>query len=187
MLIKLIGLIIPLGLDTFAVSAALGMNKIPARRRLLISLFFTLFEAGMPLIGLLAGEPLHKLIGDKASLTAYLLLIAFGLYTLLHKKNDEREKADSIIEHWGPAALLLGITISIDEVAIGLTLGLLGFPIVPVLVAIGLQAFIFSQLGFWLGKRLSERFREKAESLAGLALIGVGAGLLIEYVTELVK
>lgn len=181
MLIKLIGLIIPLGLDTFAVSAALGMNKIPVRRKFLISLFFTVFEAGMPLVGLAAGEPLRRLIGDSAEIVAYLLLIAFGVYTLLHRKAEEPGKADSIITNWGFGALLLGITISIDEIAIGLTLGLLGFPIVPVLVAIGAQAFIFSQAGFWLGKRLSEKFRENAESLAGLVLVVLGLGLLIEH------
>jgi putative Mn2+ efflux pump MntP len=89
MLIKLIGLIIPLGIDTFAVSAALGMNKIPARKKIMISLFFTLFEAGMPVIGLLAGEPLHNLMGDRANLAAFVLLIIFGFYTLLHKKSGE--------------------------------------------------------------------------------------------------
>jgi putative Mn2+ efflux pump MntP len=181
MLLKLVGLIIPLGLDTFAVSAALGMNPIPARKRLLISLFFTAFEAGMPIIGLLAGEPLHKIMGGGADITAYLLLIVFGIYTLLHKKQGEKNQADAMLTNWGWSALLLGVTISIDEVAIGLTLGLLGFAIVPVLAAIGIQAFIFSQLGFWLGRRLSEKFRENAESLAGLALIGIGVALLIEY------
>src|SRR4051794_29998087 len=153
MLIKLIGLIIPLGLDTFAVSAALGMNPIPAKKRLLISLFFTAFEAGMPLIGLLAGEPLHRLIGGKADIAAFLLLIFFGVYTLLHRKDDESAKTEAMINNWGLSAILLGVTISIDEIAIGLTLGILGVPIVPVLIAIAVQAFIFSQLGFWLGAK----------------------------------
>jgi putative Mn2+ efflux pump MntP len=184
MLIKLIGLVIPLGLDTFAVSAALGMNPIPARRKLMISLFFTAFEAGMPLVGLLAGEPLHRLIGSSADTVAYLILIAFGLYTLLHQKDEEPGKADSILQNWGLGAIILGISISIDEIAIGLTLGLLGFPIAPVLIAIGVQAFIFSQLGFWLGGRLSEKFREKTEWLAGLALIAIGVVLLAEKIIK---
>jgi putative Mn2+ efflux pump MntP len=181
MLVKLIGLIIPLGLDTFAVSAAMGMSPIPARKKILISLFFTAFEAGMPAVGLLAGTPLHALIGDKADIAAFLILIGFGLYTLLHKKEGESAQAGAMVKGWGLSALLLGITISIDEIAIGLTLGILGFPIIPVLAAIALQAFIFSQAGFWLGARLSERFRENAESLAGLALIGIGLALLIQH------
>lgn len=181
MLLKLIGLIIPLGLDTFAVSAALGMNTIPAKKRLMISLFFTGFEAGMPIIGLLAGEPLHRFIGDKADLVAFSILIIFGAYTLLHKKEDEGAQAKAMMNKWGLSALILGITISIDEIAIGLTLGVLGFPIVPVLTVIAAQAFVFSQLGFWLGGKLSERFRESAETLAGIALIGIGILLLWQH------
>jgi putative Mn2+ efflux pump MntP len=86
-----------------------------------------------------------------------------------------------MLDRWGFGALILGITISIDEIAIGLTLGILGFPIIPVLLAIGAQAFIFSQLGFWLGKKLSEKFRENAESFAGIALIAVGVVLLAQH------
>lgn len=181
MLIKLIGLIIPLGLDTFAVSAALGMNAIPARKKIAISLFFTVFEAGMPIIGLLAGTPLHKVLGSRADYLAFALLIAFGLYTLLQRKDDEQEKSKVMLNSWGISALLLGFAISIDEIAIGLTLGVLGFPVLPVLLAIGTQAFIFSQLGFWLGGRLSEKFRERAESLAGIALIFIGLLLLVQH------
>lgn len=180
MLIKLIGLIIPLGIDTFAVSAALGMNPIPLRKKLMISLFFTFFETGMPIIGLIAGEPLHNLIGGAADYAAFAILIIFGAYTLLHKKNDEANQAKTMINKWGLGAFILGVTISIDEIAIGLTLGLLGFALIPVLIAIAVQAFIFSQLGFWLGKKLSESFREKAESFAGISLILVGFILLTQ-------
>ncbi len=181
MLFKLVALIVPLGLDTFTVSAALGMNKIPARKKLGIALFFTAFEAGMPLVGLLAGKPLHNLAGNNADYAAFAILIVFGLYTLFHKKDDEQDKAKAIIDSWGFSAFLIGLAISIDEIAIGLTLGLLGFPIVPVLIAIGAQAFIFAQLGFWLGSKLSEKFRENAENLSGIALIFIGVLLLAQH------
>lgn len=44
---KLIALVFPLGLDTFAVAAAVGMAGLPTRKRLRISLPFTTFEGGM--------------------------------------------------------------------------------------------------------------------------------------------
>jgi len=157
------------------------MTPVPARRKLSISLFFTAFETGMPLLGLLLGEPLRKLTGSRAEYIAYLLLIGFGLYTLLHNEAGERSTASEITKKWGLAAVILGLTISIDEVAIGLTLGLLGFPILPVLAVIGVQAFIFSQAGFWLGGHMKEKFREQAEKIAGLALIGVGVFLFIAH------
>jgi putative Mn2+ efflux pump MntP len=181
--LKLILLVIPLALDTFAVSAALGMTPVPASRKLKISLFFTAFEAGMPLIGLLMGEPLRRLVGSRAEFIAYGLLVAFGLYTLIHNEATDRTKASQITKKWGLGALVLGLAISIDEVAIGLTLGLLGFPIIPVLAVIAAQAFIFSQAGFWLGSRLKEKYREQAEKIAGLALIGIGVFLFLTHPT----
>lgn len=46
---------------------------------------------------------------------------------------------------WG--AVLLGLSISLDELAIGFTLGLLRLPVVLVIVLIGIQAFTLSRLG----------------------------------------
>ena len=50
----------------------------------------------------------------------------------------------------------------------------------PALVAIGLQAFGASQLGFWLGSSFSDRLREWTERVAGIALIALGGILLVE-------
>jgi manganese efflux pump family protein len=76
--------------------------------------------------------------------------------------------------------LLLGVGISLDELAIGFTLGLLWLSAALVIVRIALQAFIVTQLGLRLGNRLSERLREAAELLAGAALTGLGLALLAE-------
>jgi hydrogenase/urease accessory protein HupE len=45
---------------------------------------------------------------------------------------------------------------------------------------VALQAFIVAQLGLRLGSRLSERLREGAERLAGVALTALGVVLLAE-------
>jgi manganese efflux pump family protein len=80
----------------------------------------------------------------------------------------------------GPGALLLSVSISLDELAIGFTLGLLCLPAGLVIVLIALQAFIVTQLGLRVGSRLSDRLREGAERLAGVALTGLGIVLLAE-------
>jgi len=46
MWLKLVGLVLPLGLDTFAVAAALGIAGLKGRDRLRVSLLFTAFEVG---------------------------------------------------------------------------------------------------------------------------------------------
>jgi putative Mn2+ efflux pump MntP len=177
---KLIALIFPLGLDTFAVAAALGTTGVSPARRLRISLLFTAFEAGMPLIGLALGAPLGHAIGATADYIAIGVLLAFGLYMLLSPESDEQARLDRLTQTHGAGALLLGISISLDELAIGFTLGLLRLPAGLVIVLIALQAFILTQLGLRLGDRLSERLREGAERLAGLALAALGLVLLGE-------
>lgn len=83
------------------------------------------------------------------------------------------------------AALALGgltrrerLTVSLDEIAVGVTGGLLR---VPVLLTIGGQAFVVIQLGLRLGGRLSEGPREGAERLAGAVLPGLGLVLPAEH------
>lgn len=178
-MVKLIALILPLGLDSFAVAAALGVAGLPRGQRLRISLLIAGFEAGMPLVGLALGAPLGHAIGAVADYIAIAILIAFGLFTLLHD-DDEDERVAELSKRHGTAALLLGLSVSLDELAIGFTIGLLHLPIVPVIAAIALQGFVLSQLGLRLGARLSYGLREGAERLAGIALTLIGIVLLIE-------
>jgi putative Mn2+ efflux pump MntP len=133
---RLLAFVLPLGLDSFAVAAAIGAAGVAAgwRARLRISLIFMIFEAGMPRLG-----------GAK-----------------------------------GLTAIALGLSISLDELAIGFSLGLVRLPVVPVIVAIAVLALVVSQLGLALGHVVSERFREHAEQIAGIALIALGVYLIAQ-------
>jgi manganese efflux pump family protein len=177
---KLTALVVPLGLDTFAVAAALGMVGVSRQRRLRITLLFTAFETGMPLIGLALGAPLGQAVGGTADYLAIGVLLAFGVYTLAASEHHEEETLGQLTQMHGLSALLLGVSISLDELAIGFTLGLLRLPAVLVIVLIAIQTMVVTQLGLRLGSRLSERLREGAERLAGAALTGLGLALLTE-------
>lgn len=177
---KLIALVIPLGLDTFAVAAALGMLGTTRASRLRVSILFPSFEAAMPLIGLALGAPLGHVIGDSADYVAIGVLLAFGLYTLLGSEEREERTIARLADTRGPGLLLLGLTVSLDELAIGFTLGLLRLPAALVIGLIALQALVLAQLGLRLGNRLSEHLREAAERLAGLVLAALAVVLLAE-------
>ena len=182
MIVKLIALVLPLGLDTFAVAAALGMLGVGRDRRLRISVVFTSFEAGMPLIGLALGAPLGHALGSAADYVAIAVLLAFGLYTLLGSDEADDARLEQLADVGGPGALLLGVSVSLDELAIGFTLGLLRLPVVLVIILIALQAFVITQLGLRLGERLGAHLRELSERLAGAALAALAIGLLADKV-----
>lgn len=180
-MLKLIALIVPLSLDTFVVATAVGASGLPAGRRLRVALIFTLFEGGMPLVGLGLGSALSSAIGSAAEYAAIALLIAFGLYVLLIEDEEAEEaKLGELTDSLGLATLLLGLSISIDELAIGFSLGLLHLPTIEALALIAAQAFLLAQLGLRLGNRVSATLREGAEKLVGIALIAIGGLLLVE-------
>jgi putative Mn2+ efflux pump MntP len=181
LILALLALIVPLGLDTFAVSAALGAAGTTGQDAVRVSLTMAAFEGAMPLLGLAIGAPLGAAIGGPANVAAALVLIAIGLAQLLADEAREEQRLRQLSAARGSAALLLGLAVSIDELAVGFTLGLLGLPVIPVVLAIGLQALVLSQVGLRMGARLSEKRREFAEHLAGIALITVGIVLLIEH------
>ena len=125
-MLRLIALVLPLGLDTFAVSAALGIAGLPPDRRLRVSAVFIAFEVAMPLAGVMAGVAAGHLLGGVAEYVALGALAAVGVYMLL-----ETDPGVALLTRSRGAALLgLGLSLSIDELAIGFSLGLLGVAVV---------------------------------------------------------
>ena len=178
---KLLAFVLPLGMDSFAVAAAIGATgQVTAAVRWRISLLFLVFEAGMPLIGVAIGAPLARAVGAAADYVAAAAVIGIGTWMLLQRESDENEKSSRLITAHGAVLLGLGISISLDELAVGFSLGLTRLPLVPVIIAIGAQAFLAAQLGTRLGNRIAERYREAAERIAGLALIGLGIYLAVQ-------
>jgi putative Mn2+ efflux pump MntP len=106
------------------------------------------------------------------------VLLAFGVYTLTGDDDDER--IAELAQMNGVRTIALGISISLDELAIGFTLGLLHVSAALVIALIAVQTLIVTQLGLRLGSRLSELIREGAERLAGAALTTLGIILLAE-------
>jgi manganese efflux pump family protein len=119
-------------------------------------------------------------IGDVADYVAAAVLIAVGAWMLFMEDEDGGEVgARSFTDARGWALVAQGMSISIDELAVGFTLGLSKLPVPVVIVAIAVQAAVAAQLGLRLGAQLSERSRELAEKLAGVALAGLGVYLLV--------
>ena len=95
-----------------------------------------------------------------------------------------KEKAERIVSSRGLALLALGISISLDELAIGFSIGLAHLSVAAVVVAIALQALVAAQLGLAIGAKITERWRERAARVAGVALILLGAYLIAEQLTR---
>ena len=174
------GLLLPLALDTFALAAALGVAGLEKQDRLRVALVFTVFEAGMPIAGILVGRIAGNLIGAWAGYGGIVFLFVAGFLLLRPGQDDEKEqKRLRLLAHArGLAILDLGLSISVDELTVGLSAGLLGLPIALTVVWIAIQAFAAAQVGLRFGARLGEKIRERSGQVAGVALIAVALVLL---------
>jgi putative Mn2+ efflux pump MntP len=148
--------------------------------RLRISLVFVSCEATMPLIGMTVGQTVGKAIGSRADYLAGAALATLGAYLLLD--TDETDNATLLARAHGLAVIGLGLSISLDELAIGFGAGLLRLPLLWAILLLAAQALLAVQIGLRVGARLSEQRREQAERLAGLALVLLGVAFLAERV-----
>ncbi len=180
-------LLVSLGLDTFAVALGLGLSGLPRAQWRRVGLTFACFEGVMPVAGLLIGRHLSALIGAWAGYIAAGLLILVGLIAIkeaLSDKddddNDDGAKAPSLE---GRKLLLTGLSVSLDELAVGFSLGILRAALVPTLAYIVAQTFIITFAGLALGTRLSRHLEDRAELASGIVLTLLGLALLINQAT----
>ncbi|MDQ2828619.1 MAG: manganese efflux pump MntP family protein [Chloroflexota bacterium] len=184
---RLIPLILSLGLDTFALSTALGVAPLPARTRLRLALTFAMAEGLMPAVGLLLGRPLGAAIGGWALYIAAVLLIGTGVWMLREGLEDdddderggEASKIMSAATARGLPLVGIALSVSLDELAMGFSFGVLRVAVAPALIAIALQALVVSLGGQWIGQRMGAALGERAEVLAGVALCLLGVGFIV--------
>lgn len=191
-MLRVILVVLPLGLDTFALSTVLGVLPLAREQRLRIAVVFAAAEGFMPAVGLLLGEPLGQALGHLAGYVAGALLVGVGGWMWGHERGERARKSDQGGEEddeaarimsaatgsiWGLVALALGI--SLDELAVGFSLGLLGLPLIPILLLITLQALLLSLVGQWIGKHAGQRVGAFAEQLVGPLFCLLGAWFLI--------
>lgn len=181
--LTVVAFILPLAIDTFVLGTALGVAGMAKRERLRTSLTLTAFEAGMPVLGFLIGAGIGGAIGRSADYFAAAVLAVTGAWMLRPGGDEEveaQQKVRLLESTRGWAIVLLGLSISLDELAIGFGVGLLRLPLLLLVGLIAVQAFFAAQLGMRLGSHLADRARRAAGKLAGALLVLAAALVLAE-------
>jgi putative Mn2+ efflux pump MntP len=170
-------LFLSLGLDTLAVSIGLGLSGLGRRQQLRYGVSFALAEGLMPLVGFLLGSMVAQAVGDVASFAGIVVLLAVGVYAI---REAMREEPPDYREVSSWRLVLLSLSVSLDELAVGFSLSLFGVPVPLAIAYIAAQAFVVTIVGIRLGARLGELLAERAELVSGLALTFLGLLLLAE-------
>ena len=177
-------LLLALGMSTDAFAAALAKGAGLARPRLReavrVGLIFGGIEMLAPLAGWAMGRAASRYIAAVDHWLAFALLLAIGI-KMIHDGLGRDDSDDRPRRHGLVALVVTGLGTSMDALAVGVTLALIGANIWINALAIGLASFTMSTIGVMAGHRLGARFGKHAEVAGGVVLICVGAAILFEH------
>jgi manganese efflux pump family protein len=166
-----------LSLDSFRVSLGLGTLKLSRLRRLQIVIAFGVCDAVAPLIGLLIGKSLLEFIGPWVEHLGPLLLCAYGVYVIYIAQRFAEKKAGET-DRW--MVLGLPLSLSLDNLVAGTSLGMIGFPLVLSVTIIGAMSALLSLAGLRLGRTAVNVLRIRADLIGGVVLIVIALSFVVE-------
>jgi manganese efflux pump family protein len=170
------------GLDNFGAATALGIAGVDRNLRIRVAVIFGVFEAAMPVVGLVLGHSLaHRLGGASKPIAGGLLCLA-GAYAIINELTGESEDAPDRDGVGTRRLVLIGAGLSTDNIVIGFALGTYDVNILAAAILIATVSVALSLVGLEVGSRLGERLGRRAELVGGVVLIlvgvAVGTGLL---------
>lgn len=182
--LTLIGIAIGLAMDAFAVAIGAGLQlcQVTKRQTFRLAWHFGLFQAFMPILGWLAGLTLVDYIAPVDHWIAFGLLGFIG-GKMIYEALKEEEQPDRCDPTKGWTLVMLSIATSIDALAVGLSLALLGVDIWYPALVIGIVAGALTIVGLELGTRFGALLGRRMEIVGGVILIGIGLKILIEHLT----
>lgn len=181
--LSLLGISVALAMDAFAVALATGLTleTLTGRHLFRLGFHFGLFQALMPIIGWLAGLSVQKWISAYDHWIAFALLSLIGGKMIKEAFEDNNEKKNPSDPTKGLRMVLLSVATSIDALAVGLTLAMLGVEIWMPSLVIGLVAGAFTVTGMLLGRRINGIWGQRVEIFGGLVLVVIGTKILLEH------
>ncbi len=200
-LIDIILLAIALAMDCFTVSIVSGLTTCMDKEKVVkpplsleraggeaswlyrMAFLFGFFQAIMPLLGWLG------IIHFKTYMEAYDHWIAFALLTFIGGKMIWESFGPEEEQHFNPrrlhTQLLLAVATSIDALAVGISFACTGYTVLSQLtlplMMIGVVSFLFSIMGYHLGRHFGRTITKKMkpELIGGLILIAIGLKILL--------
>jgi len=179
-------LVVALGLAMDATAVALAssvaLGRVTPRQVFRFAFHFGLFQAGMPVIGWLAGRELYEQIAPWDHWIAFVLLVLIGVKALRDAWKAEPD-AVSADPTRGFSLIALSVATSIDALAVGLSLAALGVGIWYPCAVIGVVTAALTTAAMLVGSRVGERAGRGLRGLGGVVLVAIGVQILVGHLS----
>jgi manganese efflux pump family protein len=179
---ELVGIALALSLDAFAVAlAAATAGQVGGRRGAFrLSFHFGLFQFLMPVLGWALGSTIQPKIAAVDHWIAFGLLAWVGghmIWTVVRPGPAETASDPSR----GLSLVLLSVATSIDALAVGLSLAMLGITIWTPSVVIGVVTAGMTVLAIVSGRKVGRWLGPRAQVAGGVVLVLIGVRILIDH------
>jgi putative Mn2+ efflux pump MntP len=181
--IELIIIAVALAMDAFAVAVATGvaLKAVSPRQTFRLAWHFGLFQALMPILGWFLGLTVRQYIEAYDHWIAFALLGYIGINMIREAFDEDGGRQGDPTR--GMTLVVLSVATSIDALAVGLSLSMLGVSVWWPALVIGVVAAAFTTAGLHLGKTVAraERISRYSELVGGTVLICIGLKILWEH------
>lgn len=188
-LVELFVLSAALGTDLVSVAIPIGMNRIRFRVIVRAALVF----AGFHIIMILAGYHIGHWLGtvvehvetyhitwpaaavqDWAGIIGAIVLTVLGVHMI--RENFSEDGLNGTVGHplQGFTLIALAVSVSIDALAAGFSMGMMDVDLVKLSTVLGLVIFAIAVIGLGLGRRFGRLIGARAELVGGVVLIVLG-------------
>lgn len=188
-LLELLLLSIALGTDLFSVAVPIGMNPVRGALCLRAAVVFALFHIIMILAGYHVGHWLgfqverlsvyhtdaFMLIQNWTAIGGALVLTGLGISMIREGLSSicvPDKSAGHVLQ--GSALLLLALSVSVDALAAGFSLGMLDVDLYKLSFILGIVIFLIAVAGLSIGKYVGGCVGRRAGLLGGIVLILLG-------------
>jgi putative Mn2+ efflux pump MntP len=175
-----------LSVDAFAAAVGKGASIGTPRWRdaIRIGAVFGAFEAIMPCIGWLIGKAVATWFSEYGGWIAFLLLVGVGghmMWEAWHGDLAAEHEADEKKPAMGMLSVALtAVATSIDALAVGVSLAVMGVPLLAACIVIGGVTTIIATSGVMIGKHAGLWLGRYAEVAGGAVLILIGAAIPVQ-------
>ncbi|MCE5230264.1 manganese efflux pump MntP family protein [bacterium] len=177
------GIAVGLSMDAFAVAVAcsLTLREIQLRQVFRLAFHFGLFQAMMPMIGWIIGQGAAHYIINYDHWVAFGLLAFVGGKAIYEAVYGEDEAANRADPTRGMSLIIFSLATSVDALAVGLSLAMIGVDIIYPAALIGIICAAITTLGMLIGTKVGAHFGQRMEIAGGLVLIAIGAKILFSH------
>ncbi len=171
---------VAIGCDAFAVGMGVGARFCRPRQTFRLSFHLGLFQFMMPVLGWTLSRWVPRAGRVWGPWIAFALLFLIGSKMIADSfKASHKDPGECSDPTRGLSLVVLSLAASLDALAVGFGMGLIGAAMFGPSLCFGVTAGVMTWIAMQLGNRLSMKFGGWVEAAGGLILIVLAIGAVI--------